>query len=165
MTNFVLEVVLDKYHWMLYFLVTAMYPRFLITLDEELNSIPVTVRVGQVCLLSPHFRDSLTWLSPGCRCRWTSWQATNNIWVPDTPDASAIRYYRASRTGDGGVHTIRERPRRFRNLAEESWVGKGRQDGSLDTIFCGEVAGCDIKSRWMPCNRLPRLRNSNLVGK
>ncbi|KAF8067773.1 armadillo-type protein [Lyophyllum atratum] len=39
--------VLDKYHWMLYFLVTAMYPRFLITLDEELNSIPVTVRVGQ----------------------------------------------------------------------------------------------------------------------
>ena len=33
---------------MLYFLVTAMYPRFLITLDEELNSVPVTVRVGQV---------------------------------------------------------------------------------------------------------------------
>ncbi|KAG6868638.1 hypothetical protein C0993_012682 [Termitomyces sp. T159_Od127] len=39
--------VLDKYHWMLYFLVTAMFPRFLITLDEELNSFPVTVRVGQ----------------------------------------------------------------------------------------------------------------------
>lgn len=32
---------------MLYFLVTAMYPRFLITLDEELKNIPVTVRVGQ----------------------------------------------------------------------------------------------------------------------
>ena len=45
---FVDVVVLDKYHWMLYFLVTAMYPRFLITLDEELNSVPVTVRVGQV---------------------------------------------------------------------------------------------------------------------
>jgi 26S proteasome regulatory subunit N1 len=41
-------VVLDKYHWMLYFLVTAMYPRFLITLNEELNSMPITVRVGQV---------------------------------------------------------------------------------------------------------------------
>jgi len=41
-------VVLDKYHWMLYFLVTAMYPRFFITVDEELNNIPVTVRVGQV---------------------------------------------------------------------------------------------------------------------
>ncbi|KAI0711277.1 armadillo-type protein [Earliella scabrosa] len=39
--------ILDKYHWMLYFLTPAMYPRFLITLDEELNSIPVTVRVGQ----------------------------------------------------------------------------------------------------------------------
>lgn len=43
-------VVLDKYHWMLYFLVTAMYPRSLITLDEELNNIPVTVRVGQVSI-------------------------------------------------------------------------------------------------------------------
>ena len=32
---------------MLYFLVPAMYPRFLITLDEELNNVPVTVRVGQ----------------------------------------------------------------------------------------------------------------------
>ncbi|KAF8508239.1 armadillo-type protein [Hysterangium stoloniferum] len=39
--------VLDQYHWMLYFLVTAMYPRFLITLNEELVSTPVTVRVGQ----------------------------------------------------------------------------------------------------------------------
>ncbi|THH19622.1 hypothetical protein EW146_g1580 [Bondarzewia mesenterica] len=39
--------ILDKYHWMLYFLVTAMYPRFLITLDENLNPSPVTVRVGQ----------------------------------------------------------------------------------------------------------------------
>ncbi|KAI0764868.1 armadillo-type protein [Fomes fomentarius] len=39
--------ILDKYHWMLYFLTSAMYPRFLITLDEELNNIPATVRVGQ----------------------------------------------------------------------------------------------------------------------
>ncbi|KII91189.1 hypothetical protein PLICRDRAFT_51364 [Plicaturopsis crispa FD-325 SS-3] len=39
--------ILDKYHWMLYFLVTAMYPRMLITLDENLNALPVTVRVGQ----------------------------------------------------------------------------------------------------------------------
>ncbi|KAJ7459197.1 hypothetical protein B0H11DRAFT_2242764 [Mycena galericulata] len=39
--------ILDKYHWMLYFLVTAMYPRFLITVDKELNCMPVTVRVGQ----------------------------------------------------------------------------------------------------------------------
>ncbi|UZJ54685.1 hypothetical protein CBS101457_004005 [Exobasidium rhododendri] len=39
--------VLDKSHWMLYFLVSAMYPRFLITLDEELKSLPTSVRVGQ----------------------------------------------------------------------------------------------------------------------
>ncbi|KAF8324345.1 26S proteasome regulatory complex non-ATPase subcomplex Rpn1 subunit [Cantharellus anzutake] len=39
--------ILDKSHWMLYFLVTAMFPRFLITLDEDLQSIPVTARVGQ----------------------------------------------------------------------------------------------------------------------
>ncbi|KAJ7761863.1 hypothetical protein B0H14DRAFT_2403682 [Mycena olivaceomarginata] len=32
---------------MLYFLVTAMYPRLLITVDEELNSSPVTVHVEQ----------------------------------------------------------------------------------------------------------------------
>ena len=43
------EVVLDKYHWMLYYLVPAMYPRFMITLDEDLKNLPVTVRVGQVC--------------------------------------------------------------------------------------------------------------------
>lgn len=38
---------------MLYFLVPAMYPRFMITLDEELNNLPVTVRVGQVRFLNP----------------------------------------------------------------------------------------------------------------
>ena len=35
-------------------LVTAMQPRFLITLDEELNPLPVTVRVGQVGILTPY---------------------------------------------------------------------------------------------------------------
>jgi len=39
--------ILDKYHWMLYLLTPAMYPRFLITLDENLENKPVTVRVGQ----------------------------------------------------------------------------------------------------------------------
>jgi len=39
--------VLDKSHWMLYYLVTAMYPRFLITLDESLELLPVSVRVGK----------------------------------------------------------------------------------------------------------------------
>ncbi|KAJ7330461.1 hypothetical protein DFH08DRAFT_966999 [Mycena albidolilacea] len=39
--------VLDEYRWMMYFLVTAMYPRFLITVDEQLNSMPVTVCIRQ----------------------------------------------------------------------------------------------------------------------
>ncbi|KAJ7024485.1 hypothetical protein C8F04DRAFT_155102 [Mycena alexandri] len=43
--------ILDKYHWMLYFLVTTMYPRFLITVDEKLESMPVTVRVGQALVV------------------------------------------------------------------------------------------------------------------
>lgn len=52
-------VILDKQHWMLFYLTTAMYPRFMITLDEELQAKPITVRVGQVRLslyhlLSPH---------------------------------------------------------------------------------------------------------------
>ncbi|KAK4684508.1 26S proteasome regulatory subunit N1, partial [Tremellales sp. Uapishka_1] len=39
--------VLEKQHWMLYWLVTAMYPQFLITLDEEMQEKAITVRVGQ----------------------------------------------------------------------------------------------------------------------
>ena len=42
-----LTVVLDKTHWMMYWLVTAMYPQFLITVDEELQEKAITVRVGQ----------------------------------------------------------------------------------------------------------------------
>jgi 26S proteasome regulatory subunit N1 len=49
LTLFRPSVILDKYHWMLYYLVTAMYPRLMITLDEKLENLPVTVRVGQVC--------------------------------------------------------------------------------------------------------------------
>ena len=40
---------------MLYYLVPAMYPRFMITLDEDLKNLPVTVRVGQVWLQSLAF--------------------------------------------------------------------------------------------------------------
>jgi hypothetical protein len=61
--------VLEKYHWMLYFLVPAMYPRFLITLDEDLEPKPVTVRVGTVSstyegvilYFDPVFRLSMSW--------------------------------------------------------------------------------------------------------
>lgn len=41
------QFILAEAHFMLYFLVTAMFPRFLVTLDEELNPLTVNVRVGQ----------------------------------------------------------------------------------------------------------------------
>jgi len=40
------ETILAKSHYLLYHAVSAMSPRFLVTLDEELNALPVTVRVG-----------------------------------------------------------------------------------------------------------------------
>lgn len=38
---------LDKYHYLLYFLTTAMNPRFLSTVDADLNPVSINVRVGQ----------------------------------------------------------------------------------------------------------------------
>ncbi|KAG0266085.1 proteasome regulatory particle base subunit [Mortierella polycephala] len=40
-------LILGRHHYLLYSLVTAMYPRFLITLNEELENETVAVRVGQ----------------------------------------------------------------------------------------------------------------------
>lgn len=39
--------ILGNNHYLLYYLVTAMHPRFLITLDEDLKPVQVNVRVGQ----------------------------------------------------------------------------------------------------------------------
>jgi len=41
------EFVLGKHHWQLYWLAMAMFPQFLITLDEDGAEKDVTVRVGQ----------------------------------------------------------------------------------------------------------------------
>lgn len=41
------DFILDKHHYLLYFLVTAIHPRFLVTLDEDLKPLTVNVRVGQ----------------------------------------------------------------------------------------------------------------------
>jgi 26S proteasome regulatory subunit N1 len=41
------QFILAESHYLLYFLVTAMHPRFLVTLDEELKPLTVNVRVGQ----------------------------------------------------------------------------------------------------------------------
>eukprot|EP00271_Cylindrocystis_brebissonii_P003252 TRINITY_DN1402_c0_g1_i1.p1 TRINITY_DN1402_c0_g1~~TRINITY_DN1402_c0_g1_i1.p1 ORF type:complete len:915 (+),score=203.59 TRINITY_DN1402_c0_g1_i1:289-3033(+) len=40
-------ILLGRYHYALYYLVPAMQPRMLLTLDEELKPLSVTVRVGQ----------------------------------------------------------------------------------------------------------------------
>ena len=41
------QFVLAEAHYMLYFLVTAMFPRFSVTLNEDLEPVTVNVRVGQ----------------------------------------------------------------------------------------------------------------------
>ncbi|QPG94974.1 proteasome regulatory particle base subunit [Epichloe festucae Fl1] len=41
------EFITSNSHYLLYFLVTAMHPRFLVTLDEQLKPLKVNVRVGQ----------------------------------------------------------------------------------------------------------------------
>jgi 26S proteasome regulatory subunit N1 len=38
---------MGKHHYLLFCLATAMYPRMLLTLDEDLKPLPVSVRVGQ----------------------------------------------------------------------------------------------------------------------
>lgn len=39
--------ILGKYHYLLYFLTPAIQPRMLVTFDEDLQPLPVSVRVGQ----------------------------------------------------------------------------------------------------------------------
>lgn len=41
------QFILAEQHYLLYFLITSMYPRFLVTLDEDLQPLTVNVRVGQ----------------------------------------------------------------------------------------------------------------------
>ncbi|KAJ8122023.1 hypothetical protein ONZ43_g1679 [Nemania bipapillata] len=41
------QFITSNAHYLLYFLVTAMHPRFLVTLDEDLKPLTVNVRVGQ----------------------------------------------------------------------------------------------------------------------
>eukprot|EP00960_Hanusia_phi_P025650 745798-Hanusia_phi.AAC.4 len=41
------SIILGKYHYMLYLISVAMQPRMLVTVDEQLKPLPVSVRVGQ----------------------------------------------------------------------------------------------------------------------
>merc|ERR1712146_489865 len=40
-------ILCDKYHYMFYYLALAMYPRMMFTVDENLQHMPIQVRVGQ----------------------------------------------------------------------------------------------------------------------
>ena len=40
-------VFVDKFHYVIYYLVCSLYPRWLFTLDENLQNFPVALRVGQ----------------------------------------------------------------------------------------------------------------------
>lgn len=37
----------EKFHYILYYLAVSLYPRWLFTIDENLENFPITVRVGQ----------------------------------------------------------------------------------------------------------------------
>jgi 26S proteasome regulatory subunit N1 len=39
--------ILDKYHFLIYHLASAMHPRMLVAVDEDLNLLPTSVRVGK----------------------------------------------------------------------------------------------------------------------
>ena len=41
------KTLLGKYHFMLYTIACSITPRLLVTVDEDLNALPVNVRVGQ----------------------------------------------------------------------------------------------------------------------
>jgi 26S proteasome regulatory subunit N1 len=41
------RTILDKSHYLMYHLASAMMPRLLLTVDTNLNLLPVSVRVGQ----------------------------------------------------------------------------------------------------------------------
>jgi hypothetical protein len=115
-----------------------MYPRMLITLDENLESKAVTVRVGQVSrfLSLRLFRaGALTIVFRGGRRRWPGGQASDDLGLPDAHDAGARRDDGTGRAGDGGVHPVRARARGLRYFAEKSGVGERGSDGAVDAFF------------------------------
>jgi hypothetical protein len=120
---------------MLYFLVPAMYPRFLITLDENLEPKPVTVRVGTVGFT---YEGVILYLTPfsGCRCCGTSGQAAHNLWLPNLSDTCTTGNHRTCGARNGRIHPICERVGGVRLAAEEPRLGG--EDGvviCIDTML------------------------------
>jgi hypothetical protein len=123
-----------------------MYPRFLITLDEELNNIPVTVRVGQVSI---RIWSTTRGLSPsylGRRCCRPSWQTENDIWIPNTSNTCPVGYDRKIGACYRGIYSFRTCSRGLCHLAEKSRMGERRQDGAI-TAYVGDRNDCRRFSR------------------
>ena len=66
MSFFFITVVLGKSHYVLFNLVSAMQPRMLVTLDEDLRPLPVSVRVGQVTIVFK-FQFTITIIIQYCK--------------------------------------------------------------------------------------------------
>lgn len=118
-------VILEKSHWMIFFLVSAMYPRFFITLDEALEPIKVTARVGQVrhasfVLVFPVEADHLVERPlVGGRRRRAGGQAARHQRFRHPPDAGTDRGDRACRARHRRVLELCRRPRGPRRSQEE----------------------------------------------
>jgi hypothetical protein len=82
---------------MLYWIVTAMYPQFLITLNEQLEEQPVTVRVGQA-VNTVGLAGQRMGISGVCLLLVCSGSRTHTLAlvVPNTSNASARGRGRAS---------------------------------------------------------------------
>jgi hypothetical protein len=118
---------------MLYFLVPAMYPRFLITLDEELEPKPVTVRVGTVRSRGPvsflHSHPRFL----GCGRRRSGGKTAHNLWLPDISNTRTTGDHRTCGTRDGRVHPVCERVGRLCVATEEPRLGG--KDGAVACLY------------------------------
>lgn len=166
------HTILDTSHYILYCIATAMQPRMLVTLDEELNPLPVSVRVGQavrsflffcVCAFCSFSSNrtthtgindrKMTGLTGGdCRSSRSS-QVDHGL--PDAHDAGAVEREGPRGAGVGRVHSAHERLRRCRDSPEEprlparqlSWKGRFNPDRSCRQPC--ERAGCCCQRRIM----------------
>lgn len=114
-----------------------MYPRFLITLDEELEPKPVTVRVGTV---RPRDSDSFLHSHPrllGCRRRRSGGETAHNLWLPDLSNTRTTGDNRTCGARDRRVHSICERVGRVRVATEESRLGG--EDGVVACLYRHDI--------------------------
>lgn len=126
-------VILGKSHYILYGLVAAMQPRMLVTFDEELRPLPVSVRVGQVTsllllltgkmevrVLLVFFLNICPDLVTGCGCRGPSRQAQGHHRFPDPHDAGTAGSRREGWAGNRGVSSRNTHPGGLCNPPQES---------------------------------------------